>query len=88
VSTNREARAKSWLLLIAGLAGIGYQQWTGEVNWILLLVFTTMTGIPGIAEIISLIRSSPLVLQSSSSPSEPLEQASGTLSQNSSADEQ
>lgn len=67
MSTKRDDAVKSWILLLAGLAGIGYQQWTGDVNIVLLLIFTTMTGVPGIASIISLIKTSPIVLQSSSS---------------------
>lgn len=65
-----ETRLKRWLLLLVGLVGIGYQQYTGEVNSFLLLVFTSMVGVPGIAEIISLIKNSPIVIRSSSSPSE------------------
>lgn len=68
-----ENRLKRWVLLIAGLAGIAYQQYTGEVNWFLLLIFTSMAGVPGITEIILLIKNSPIVIRSSSSPSEPSE---------------
>lgn len=71
-----EARIKSWVLLLAGLAGIGYQQWTGESNIILLLIFTAMTGVPGLSEIIYLLRTSPTVLQSSVSQREPLDPGS------------
>lgn len=74
-----ENRLKRWLLLLAGLVGIGYQQYTGEVNWFLLLVFTSMAGVPGIAEIILLIKNSPIVIRSSSSHSEPLELDSENL---------
>lgn len=65
-----DEKLKSWLLLVAGLGGIGYQQWTGEVNWVLLLIFTTMTGVPGVTTLLSLIKNSPIVLPSSSSPPE------------------
>jgi hypothetical protein len=61
-----DTKLKSWILLLAGLAGIGYQQWTGEVHWVLLLIFTTMTGIP-LTGIVSLLRNSLIVSQSSSS---------------------
>lgn len=67
---ENDAQLKSWILLLAGLAGIAYQQWTREVNWVLLLIFTTMTGVPGITQIISLIKNSPIVLYSSSSQQE------------------
>jgi hypothetical protein len=67
-----EAKLKSWILLLSGLVGIGYEQYTGKVNWILLLIFTTMTGVPGLASIISLLRNSPIVIQSSLSQQEPL----------------
>jgi hypothetical protein len=68
VKKETDTKIKSWILLIAGLVGIAYQQYTGEVNWILLLIFTSMTGVPGVATIISLIKNSPIVLQSPSSP--------------------
>jgi hypothetical protein len=67
-----EAKLKSWILLLSGLVGIGYEQYTGKVNWILLLIFTTMTGVPGLASIISLLKNSPIVIQSSLSQQEPL----------------
>lgn len=75
-----DAQLKSWILLLAGLTGIAFQQWTGNVNWILLLIFTTMTGVPGVAQIISLIKNSPVVLQSSSSQQERLESGSANSS--------
>lgn len=71
-----DARLKSWLLLFAGLVGMGYQQYTGKVSWPLLLTFTVMTGIAGSAEVISLIRGSRIVLPSSSSQPELSEQES------------
>ena len=79
---KNDTKVKSWILLIAGLLGMGYQQYTGEVNWILLLIFASMTGVPGLAHIISLIKNSPIVLQSSSSQPEDLEQASDNSSLN------
>jgi hypothetical protein len=83
---NWENRLKSWILLLAGLAGMAYQQLTHNVNLVLLLVFTAMTGVPGLANIISLIKNSPIVLQSYSSQPEPLEQDSGNVSQGLSGD--
>lgn len=73
MKTKDDARLKSWFLLLAGLAGMAYQQYTGEVSWPLLLIFTLMTGVPGGAYLISLIKNSPIVLQSSVSPEPPLE---------------
>lgn len=81
-----DAQLKSWILLIAGLCGIAYQQITGERDWVLLLIFTTMTGVPGLANIISLVKSSPVVLQSSLSPQQDLEQDLEKSSQESSED--
>jgi hypothetical protein len=82
VTKKDDTKIKSWVLLVAGLLGIGYQQYTGEKNWILLLIYTSMTGVPGVATIISLIKNSPIVLQSPSSPQEPLESDSENSSQN------
>jgi hypothetical protein len=65
MSNQRESRIKTWVLLLAGLAGIGYQQYTGQTDWILLLIFSAMTGVPGITELISLIRNSTTALPSS-----------------------
>jgi hypothetical protein len=65
MNSKKEEKLKSWLLLFVGLAGIGYQQYTNETNWILLLIFTAMTGVPGLATLISLIKNSSTVLPSS-----------------------
>ena len=70
VKKKDDTRVRSWILLIAGLAGIGYEQYTGKVNWFLLLIFSLMAGVPGVANIISLIKNSPIVIQSSSPPLE------------------
>ncbi len=37
------------VLLAAGVLGIGYQQLTGDVNNVLLGVYMTMIGIPGLS---------------------------------------
>lgn len=73
MNTNREEKLKSWLLLIAGMAGIGYQQYTGKTDWVLLLIFTAMTGVPGVTSVITLLKNSTTMLQSSIPPSPPLE---------------
>lgn len=88
MSTEKDdTKLKRWILLIAGLAGIGYQQYTGQTNWLLLLIFSTMTGVPGIAELLLLIKNSPIVLQSSSSRQQLLESDSDSASTNSLEDE-
>jgi hypothetical protein len=80
MSNQRESRIKTWVLLVAGLAGIGYQQYIGKTDWVLLLIFSAMTGVPGITELISLIRNSTTVLPSSS----PQQEVSGRESESSS----
>ncbi len=78
---------KSWVLLIFGLAGIAYQQKTGEVDWLLLAIFTSMAGVPGIARVISLLKNSPTIMQSSLSQEQSSEPDSDNLSQDSSDEE-
>lgn len=62
---NRIAIAKDLILFFGGLIGIAYQQITGNVNVVLLMIFTAMTGVPGLMNIISLVRNSPTELPSS-----------------------
>jgi hypothetical protein len=81
-----DTKLKSWILLIAGLAGMGYQQYTGQINWLLLVIYTSMTGVPGLAILISLIKNSPIILQSSASRQQLLDSDSGSVSQSSSED--
>jgi hypothetical protein len=83
---RKAAMVKEWLLLIAGLAGIGYQLITDNVNIVLLIVFTAMAGVPGLANLISLFRNSSTVLQSVSSPQESAELESGNSLPSSSED--
>lgn len=61
--------AKDFILFLGGLAGIAYQQITGNVNPLLLLVFTAMTGVPGVTHVIAILRGSATVSQSSLPPS-------------------
>lgn len=62
---------KDILLFLGGLAGIGYQQITGKTDLVLLIVFTTMIGLPGVANTIRLIRGdTTTVLQPQSVSSE------------------
>lgn len=57
------AIVKDLLLFFGGLAGIAYQQVTNQVNITLLLIYTAMTGIPGLTNIIALWRNSATVQQ-------------------------
>jgi hypothetical protein len=72
---RRIAMARDLVLFIFGLAGIAYQQ-LNEVNFVLLAIFTTMTGVPGLTNLVGILRGSstapPL-----SSPVSP-EQATGS----------
>lgn len=43
------------MLLIAGLAGIGYQQYTERVVWPLLAVYAVMIGLPGAQALLALL---------------------------------
>jgi hypothetical protein len=70
---NADDKAKAWLLFIFGLGGIGYQQYTHDVDLILLVIFTSMAGLPTVATLLSLVRNSPIVIPSSSSPPPDLE---------------
>jgi hypothetical protein len=83
VARNTEDKIKVWFLFFFGLFGIGYQQYTHDVNWILLLIFTSMTGSPMVATILSLLKNSPTVISSSSSPPEDAESDSGKHSKKS-----
>jgi hypothetical protein len=61
------------LLLAGGLLGIGFQQITGKTDPLLIGVYMTMLGLPGVAGVISLVRSSGPSSQSSApSPPSPL----------------
>ena len=69
VATKQDRRitiAKDLILFLGGLAGIAYQQITNNVNIVLLIVFTAMTGVLGLTNILSLLRNSPTVSPSSS----------------------
>ncbi len=86
MNSKKEEKLKSWILLIAGMAGIGYQQYTGETDWVLLLIFTAMTGVPGITTLIAIIKNSPTTLQSLLPQQVDSEQESDSLLSNSSED--
>lgn len=79
---NPIAIVKDLILFFGGLTGIAYQQITGDVNLVLLIIFTTMTGVPGLTNIISLVRNSPTVLPSSQPPPVSSQSASDSSSQN------
>lgn len=62
---------KDVLLFGTGLAGIVYQQVTGEVHPLLLAVFTIMVGLPGALALWTLRGNSFTASQSSESQSQP-----------------
>lgn len=53
------AVGRDLFLFVFGCAGIAYQQLTGDVNFVLLAIFTAMTGVPGVTHLISLSRGMP-----------------------------
>lgn len=75
---HRITVAKDVLLFVGGMVGIAYQTVTGHVNFALLAVFTAMTGVPGLTNMISLIRGSDTKPPSPSSPSPDLPTDSGS----------
>jgi hypothetical protein len=54
---------RSWILFIFGLLGMAYQQWSGRIDIVLLLIYTLMIGVPDIVSMISLVKTSPIVIQ-------------------------
>lgn len=86
MNKERDDSLRSWVLLLAGLTGMAYQQWTGNINELLLLIFTSMTGMPGLAHLISLVRSSITALQSPYVPQESRDTESDNSSQSMSED--
>ncbi len=62
---SQNKKLRSWGLLLFGLGGITYQQWTGETNGLLLLIYTSMIGVPGLTDVLSLLENSPTVMRSS-----------------------
>jgi hypothetical protein len=71
------AIAKDVILFVGGLSGIAYQQITNNINPLLLLIFATMTGIPGLMNVISLWRSG-MFTGSAQLPSQPSQPQSGS----------
>lgn len=68
------AVTKDIILFVLGVGGIVYQLVTGNVNFGLLAVFTAMAGVPGVTNMISLLRGGFGTGSQSSSPvPEPLE---------------
>lgn len=57
---------KDLILFLGGLAGIAYQQITGNVNTLLLVIFTAMVGIPGLTNLVTLLRGTTIALPSQS----------------------
>jgi hypothetical protein len=58
MNAEKEARVKSWVLMAGGMAGIGYQQYIGKTDLVLLLIFIALIGVPGYTEILSILRGS------------------------------
>ncbi len=56
---RRWAVAKDVILFVVGLGGIIYQQVTGQVFPMLLIVFMTMTGVPALVNLVSLFKGLP-----------------------------
>jgi hypothetical protein len=48
--------ARDAVTFAVGIGGIVYQQLTGQVDVALLAVFTGMVGVPGVTNLLSLIR--------------------------------
>ena len=53
---RRISVTKDTVLCAVGIGGIIWQQVTGDVNFALLGVFTAMAGVPGLTNIISMVR--------------------------------
>lgn len=47
---------KDVVLFVVGIGGIVYQLVTGRVDFALLAVFTAMTGVPGLTNLLALLR--------------------------------
>jgi hypothetical protein len=58
---------KDVVLFTVGIGGIIYQLVTGTVDVALLAVFTAMTGVPGLTNLLSLLRPGPATGSPSSS---------------------
>lgn len=56
-------------LTVIGLGGIVHQELVGPVKWQLLVVYTTILGIPGAANIVAVLRSSAVSTATASPPS-------------------
>lgn len=59
--------SRDLILFAFGLVGIAYQTITGDVNFVLLAIFTAMTGVPGLTNLIVLSRGPRIESPSSSS---------------------
>lgn len=76
MTTQKESKLKSWVLLVAGIVGIGHQQYTGQKDLVMLAIYIAMVGIPGYTEISSLLKSFITALPSSTSQQVDSEQGS------------
>lgn len=88
MTTQKESKLKTWVLLVAGIAGIGHQQYTGQKDLVMLAIYIAMVGIPGYTEISSLLKSFITALPSSTSPPQELEQDSSSLPSESSTEQE
>lgn len=64
---RRIAIARDLALFMFGLGGIAYQTVTRDVNFVLLAIFTSMTGVPGLTNLVGVLRTSGTASQPSSS---------------------
>lgn len=64
---RRIAIARDLVLFMFGLAGIAYQTVTRDVNFVLLTIFTGMTGVPGLTNLVGVLRTSGIASPPSSS---------------------
>lgn len=57
---TRARVSRDSILFVAGLAGIGYQQYTGSVSIPLLVLYGVMLGLPGVQALLGLLPSQQL----------------------------
>lgn len=52
---TRARVSRDTVLFVAGLSGIGYQQYTGSVSIPLLVLYGVMLGLPGVSALLQLV---------------------------------
>lgn len=75
------AIVKDLILFFGGLAGIAWQQISGNINIYLLIIFVTMTGVPGLMNLVFLLRGTATGLSSPPPVSSPSSSDSPSASQ-------